>query len=43
MPTGPIARMVAASQTIAKVRRSDHRQGGFCAYKEKRKPRFTRT
>jgi enoyl-CoA hydratase len=41
MPTGPIERMVAVSQTIAKVRQSDDLQEGIRAYKEKRKPRFT--
>jgi enoyl-CoA hydratase len=41
MPTGPIERMVAISQTIAKVRQSDDLQEGIRAYKEKRKPRFT--
>ena len=41
MPTGPIERMVAISQTVAKVRQSDDLQEGIRAYKEKRKPRFT--
>ena len=41
MPTGPIERMVAVSQTIAGVRLSDDLQEGIRAYKEKRKPRFT--
>ncbi len=41
MPTGPIERMVAVSQTIARVRQSDDLQEGIRAYKEKRKPRFT--
>jgi enoyl-CoA hydratase len=41
MPVGPIERMVAVSQTIAKVRQSDDLQEGIRAYKEKRKPRFT--
>ena len=41
MPTGPIERMVAVSQTIASVRQSDDLQEGIRAYKEKRKPRFT--
>jgi enoyl-CoA hydratase/carnithine racemase len=41
MPTGPIERMVAASQTIARVRQSDDLQEGIRAYKEKRKPHFT--
>lgn len=41
MPAGPIERMVAVSQTIARVRQSDDLQEGIRAYKEKRKPRFT--
>jgi enoyl-CoA hydratase/carnithine racemase len=41
MPTGPIERMVAISQTVAQVRQSDDLQEGIRAYKEKRKPRFT--
>nr|WP_294506631.1 enoyl-CoA hydratase-related protein [uncultured Rhodopila sp.] len=41
MPTGPIERMVAISQTIARVRQSDDLQEGIRAYKEKRKPHFT--
>lgn len=41
MPTGPIERMVAVSQTVARVRQSDDLQEGIRAYKEKRKPRFT--
>ncbi len=41
MPVGPIERMVAVSQTIAKVRQSEDLQEGIRAYKEKRKPRFT--
>ena len=41
MPTGPIERMVAVSQTIAKVRQSADLQEGIRAYKEKRKPRFS--
>jgi enoyl-CoA hydratase/carnithine racemase len=41
MPVGPIERMVAVSQTIARVRQSDDLQEGIRAYKEKRKPRFT--
>jgi enoyl-CoA hydratase/carnithine racemase len=41
MPVGAIARMVATTQTIAKVRLSDDLQEGIRAYKEKRKPRFT--
>ncbi|WP_428537864.1 enoyl-CoA hydratase/isomerase family protein [Rhodopila sp.] len=41
IPTGPIERMVAISQTVAKVRQSDDLQEGIRAYKENRKPRFT--
>lgn len=41
MPIGPIERMVAVSQTIARVRQSDDLQEGIRAYKEKRQPRFT--
>jgi enoyl-CoA hydratase len=41
MPVGPIERMVAVSQTVAKVRQSADLQEGILAYKEKRKPRFT--
>ncbi len=41
MPVGPIERMVAVNQTIARVRQSDDLQEGIRAYKEKRKPRFT--
>lgn len=41
MPVGPIERMVAVSQTIARVRQSDDLQEGIRAYKEKRKPQFT--
>jgi enoyl-CoA hydratase/carnithine racemase len=41
MPVGPIERMVAISQTIAKVRQSEDLQEGIRAYKEKRQPRFT--
>ena len=43
MPIGPIERMVATSQTVARVRQSDDLQEGIRAYKEKRKPRFTGT
>jgi enoyl-CoA hydratase len=41
IPVGPIERMVAISQTVAKVRQSEDLQEGIRAYKEKRKPRFT--
>jgi enoyl-CoA hydratase/carnithine racemase len=41
MPSGPIERMVAVSQTIARVRQSDDLQEGIRAYREKRKPHFT--
>ena len=41
MPAGPIERIVAVSQTIARVRQSDDLQEGIRAYKEKRKPHFT--
>lgn len=41
MPIGPIERMVAVSQTIAKVRQSEDLQEGIRAFKEKRKPQFT--
>jgi enoyl-CoA hydratase/carnithine racemase len=40
MPAGPVERMVAASQTLARVRNSEDLQEGVRAYKEKRKPRF---
>jgi enoyl-CoA hydratase/carnithine racemase len=40
MPVGPIERMVAVSQTIARVRQSDDLQEGIRAYKEKRRPSF---
>lgn len=41
LPAGPIERMVATTQTIARVRQSADLQEGIQAYKEKRKPRFT--
>jgi len=41
MPANPIQRMVAVSQTVARIRQSDDLQEGICAYKEKRKPHFT--
>jgi enoyl-CoA hydratase len=40
MPVGPIERMVAVSQTIARVRQSEDLQEGISAYKERRKPIF---
>ncbi len=40
MPTGPIERMVAVSQTIARVRRSEDLKEGIRAFKERRKPVF---
>jgi enoyl-CoA hydratase len=40
LPPGPIERMVAVSQTIARVRQSEDLQEGIRAYKERRKPAF---
>jgi enoyl-CoA hydratase/carnithine racemase len=40
LPPGPIERMVATSQTIAKVRQSEDLQEGLRAHKERRKPTF---
>jgi len=40
LPVGPIERMVATSQAIARVRASEDMQEGIRAYKEKRKPAF---
>ncbi|HJS86145.1 MAG TPA: enoyl-CoA hydratase-related protein [Acetobacteraceae bacterium] len=40
MPAGPVERMVATSQAIARVRGSADMQEGIRAYKEKRKPSF---
>jgi len=40
LPEGPIERMVATSQAIARVRASEDMQEGIRAYKEKRKPAF---
>jgi enoyl-CoA hydratase/carnithine racemase len=40
LPPGPIERMVATSQTIAKVRESEDLQEGLRAHKERRKPTF---
>ena len=40
-PTGPIERMVAISQTVARVRQSeDLREEGIAAHQERRKPMF---
>jgi len=40
MPVGPVERMVAVSQTLARVRNSEDLQEGIRAHKEKRKPAF---
>jgi len=40
LPVGPVERMVASSQAIARVRASEDMQEGIRAYKEKRKPAF---
>jgi len=40
MPAGPVERMVATSQAIARVRGSADMHEGIQAYKEKRKPSF---
>jgi enoyl-CoA hydratase len=40
MPAGPVERMIATSQAIARVRGSADMQEGIRAYKEKRKPSF---
>ena len=40
LPTGPVERMVAVSQTLAQVRNSEDLQEGIRAHKEKRKPAF---
>ena len=40
LPTGPVERMVAVSQTLARVRDSEDLQEGIRAHKEKRKPNF---
>jgi len=41
LPAGPVERMVATSQAIARVRGSADMAEGVAAYKEKRKPNFT--
>jgi enoyl-CoA hydratase/carnithine racemase len=41
LPPGPIERMVATGQTIARVRQSADLQEGIQAFKEKRRPHFT--
>jgi enoyl-CoA hydratase len=41
LPTGPVERMVATAQSIARVRSHPDMAEGIAAYKEKRKPRFT--
>lgn len=40
MPAGPVERMIATSQAIARVRGSADMQEGIRAYKEKRRPSF---
>jgi enoyl-CoA hydratase/carnithine racemase len=40
MPTGPVERMVAVSQTLARVRTSEDMQEGIRAHRERRKPNF---
>jgi enoyl-CoA hydratase len=40
LPVGPVERMVAVSQTLAKVRASEDMQEGIRAHKERRKPVF---
>jgi enoyl-CoA hydratase len=39
-PTGPVERMVATSQTLARVRTSEDMQEGIRAHRERRKPNF---
>jgi enoyl-CoA hydratase/carnithine racemase len=41
LPAGPVERMVATGQAIARVRGSADMAEGVAAFKEKRKPRFT--
>jgi len=40
LPIGPVERMVAVSQTVARVRASEDMQEGIRAHKERRKPVF---
>jgi enoyl-CoA hydratase/carnithine racemase len=40
LPVGPVERMVATSQTLARVRNSEDLQEGIRAHKERRKPVF---
>jgi enoyl-CoA hydratase/carnithine racemase len=40
LPIGPVERMVAVSQTLARVRASEDMQEGIRAHKERRKPAF---
>ncbi|MDE2517147.1 MAG: enoyl-CoA hydratase/isomerase family protein [Rhodospirillales bacterium] len=40
LPIGPVERMVATSQAIAKVRSSADMQEGLAAFREKRRPQF---
>lgn len=40
LPVGPVERMVAVSQTLARVRASEDMQEGIRAHKERRKPLF---
>jgi enoyl-CoA hydratase len=40
LPIGPVERMVAVSQTLARVRSSEDMQEGIRAHRERRKPAF---
>jgi enoyl-CoA hydratase len=40
MPLGPVERMVATSQALARVRTSEDMQEGIRAHRERRKPNF---